>query len=200
MDFEGFARSPFTSTRPALMASTASWRVVVPMGGVDFMDAFAGPQHQFPGKTIGDFVVWTRRDADKPGQPAYQLSVVVDDHRQGVTQVVRGDDLLDSGGRQLLLYRALGLGPEPVYTHLPLVRGSDGRRLAKRHGDTRLDTYRAKGVTPERVVGLVAYWSGVGDRPREMSAGEFRRVFDIGTMSHSPIVFTAEHEAWFSQA
>jgi glutamyl-tRNA synthetase len=122
--------------------------------------------------------------------------VVVDDHRQGVTQVIRGDDLLESTARQLLIYRALGYAPEPTYTHLPLVRGSDGRRLAKRHGDTRLDTYRSRAVRPERIIGLVAYWSGVLHAPKELSATEFRDGFNLHTMSREPITYSPEHEAW----
>src|SRR5690606_10748739 len=71
------------------------------------------------------------------------------------------DDLLDSAGRQILLHRALGLGPIPTYTHLPLVRGPDGRRLAKRHGDTRTDHYRQRGVPRERILGLLPAWPGI---------------------------------------
>ncbi len=190
--------------RPAEMArafadTASSWRFATPGGSVEFEDSFAGAQAHEPARVIGDFVVWTRRDVSKEGQPAYQLSVVVDDHRQGVTRVVRGDDLLESAARQLLLYRALGLTPEPVYTHLPLVRGADGRRLAKRHGDTRLDSYRAKGVRAERVVGLVAQWCGAAGGLREMTAREFLAGFDLRRMSHEPIVFTPEHESWLLQ-
>jgi glutamyl-tRNA synthetase len=200
------------SLRPSQTPSTfddsaPSWRVIVPDEPVEFEDAFAGPQRQFPSRTIGDFVVWTRRDPAgtagppaRPGQPAYQLAVVVDDHRQGITQVVRGDDLLDSAARQLLIYRALSLAPEPAYTHLPLVRGADGRRLAKRHGDTRLDTYRLRGVGPERVIGLIGHWSGVPGPRRPMSAMEFRQGFDIRTMSKEPVTFTAEDDAWLASS
>ncbi len=180
--------------------SGSSWRLIVQEVPVEFGDAFAGPQRQFPSRTIGDFVVWTRRDQARPGQPAYQLAVVVDDHRQGITQVVRGDDLLDSAARQLLIYRALSLAPEPAYTHLPLVRGQDGRRLAKRHGDTRLDTYRLRGVSPERVIGLIGHWSGIPGPRRPMSALEFRQEFDIRTMSTEPVTFTAEDDAWLASS
>src|SRR5262249_57690456 len=103
--------------------------------------------------TGGDFVVWKSSQT-----PAYQLAVIVDDAAQGVTEVIRGDDLVSSTPRQLLLYRALGL-PPPAFTHIPLVVGPDGRRLAKRHGDTRLPTLRAPGVAPEALVGLLP-WSG----------------------------------------
>jgi glutamyl-tRNA synthetase len=184
---------------PVFDDASPSWRLIVPDEPVAFDDAFAGKQEHFPSRTIGDFVVWTRRDPKRPGQPAYQLAVVVDDHRQGVTQIVRGDDLLDSAARQILLYRALGLAPEPSYTHLPLVRGQDGRRLAKRHGDTRLDAYRLRAVTPQRIIGLIAHWSGVTKgRPRPMDAQEFREAFNLRTMSTGPVTFTAEDDAWLT--
>lgn len=170
---------------------SANWRFVVDDVGVEFEDAFAGRQRPRPAATIGDFVVWTKR-----GQPSYQLAVVVDDARQGVTEVVRGDDLLDSAGRQLLLYRALGLKPEPTYRHLPLVLGPDGRRLAKRHGDTRLDTYRAAGVAAERVIALLARWCGIAGAGEAMTARGFAERLDLTTISHEPVVVQREDDAW----
>jgi len=169
-----------------------NWRFAVPTGAdgvVRFHDAIAGPRAISPADTIGDFVVWTRR-----AQPAYQLAVVVDDHRQGITDIIRGNDLLDSAARQLLLYRALGFAPEPRYLHLPLVVGPDGRRLAKRHGDTRLDTYRARGVSPERIIGLLARWCGID--ADEMDAREFSDRLDPATMPGSAAVMRPEDERW----
>jgi len=175
---------------PAL-DGTATWRYASPAGEIVFHDEFRGPQRHAPARTIGDFIIWTRR-----AQPAYQLAVVVDDHRQGVTHVVRGDDLLDSAARQLLLYRALSLAPEPSYTHLPLVRGPDGKRLAKRHGDTRIDHYRSRGVTRERLLGLLAFWSGVTPRREPISPEEFVARFRLATLPASDITFTPEDDAW----
>lgn len=168
-----------------------NWRFVTPDHAVHFDDEFAGPRAHSPFDTIGDFVIWTAR-----GQPAYQLAVVVDDARQGVTHVVRGDDLLESSARQILLYESLALGPPPRYCHLPLVVGPDGRRLAKRHGDTRLDRYRGAGVPRERIVGLCAYWCGISPARRPMPIDEFRRRLDLGTIPNVPVVFTQEDEAW----
>ncbi len=168
-----------------------NWRLLVPEEQITFTDGFVGSTALTPAATIGDFVVWTKRH-----QPAYQLAVVVDDHRQGVTQVVRGSDLLDSAARQLLLYRALGFAPEPSYTHLPLVLGPDGRRLAKRHGDTRLATYQAAGVAPERVVGLLAHWCGLLPKPAPISADEFCTGFDLATMPKHQVTFTEENDSW----
>ncbi len=189
------------SLRPATWPRTfhddaPAWRFVTPPEPIAFTDTFAGPQVTSPATTIGDFIIWTRRDAAVPGQPAYQLAVVVDDARQGVTHVMRGDDLVESTGRQLLLYRALGLTNEPTYLHLPLVRGTDGRRLAKRHGDTRLDAYRDRGVSAQRVIGLVAYWCGITTQRQPMSAGEFRAALRLSTIPKGSITFTAEDDAW----
>ncbi|RMH10960.1 MAG: tRNA glutamyl-Q(34) synthetase GluQRS [Planctomycetota bacterium] len=168
-----------------------NWRFVCPRGDVEFDDLFRGNVRVNPSREVGDFVVWTRR-----GQPSYQLAVVVDDARQSVNRIVRGDDLLGSTGRQLLLARALGLTIEPVYLHLPLVRGSDGRRLAKRHGDTRLTSYRQAGVAPERIIGLVAAWCGVLARPAPMSSEEFRSALQVDTIPREDIIFTQEDDRW----
>lgn len=174
-----------------------NWRVIVEDREIEFVDAFAGTQRHRPASTVGDFIVWTKR-----GQPSYQLAVVVDDHRQGVTQIVRGDDLLDSAARQIMLYQMLGYANVPRYTHLPLVKGPDGKRLAKRHGDTRVDSYRSNGVTPERLIGLIAAWCGIvpREKPVEMSAAEFRERLDLRTIPAEPIVFTAEDDRWLSCA
>lgn len=168
-----------------------NWRFVVDPCDVSFEDGVRGDQSVDVSRDVGDFVVWTKR-----GQPAYQLAVVVDDARAGVDRVVRGDDLVASAARQLMLYRALGLGPEPAYWHLPLVIGPDGRRLAKRHGDTRVSSYRESGVPAERVVGLVAYWCGVTHERTPMSAGAFAAGFDLARLPRSDIVFTEDDHAW----
>lgn len=115
-----------------------------------FDDLVAQRVHCDPSTAIGDFPV-TRKE----GVAAYQLAVVVDDIDAGVTEVVRGDDLLVSTFRQMQLYQYLGV-PHPTYAHAPLVVGEDGRRLAKRHGDTRLSLYREQGVAPETIVAWAA--------------------------------------------
>ncbi len=188
--------------RPALhprefVDAETNWRFAVPDRAVEFADDFAGPQRGRPIDTIGDFVIWTKR-----AQPSYQLAVVVDDARQGVTHIVRGDDLLDSAARQLLLYEALNLAPIPRYCHLPLVVGTDGRRLAKRHGDTRLDTYRARGVPAERVIGLLAYWSGVTNPdqpPKPMSAAEYAAGFELNRLPRARVTFTNNDDRWLTK-
>lgn len=181
---------PSDTSRFTFEREDTNYRFVVHNEPVIIEDHVAGVCEQNPHDDIGDFVIWTRR-----GQPAYQLAVVVDDARQGVTDVVRGNDLLSSASRQSLLYRALGLR-EPRWWHLPLVLGEDGRRLAKRHGDTRIDTYRAAGISRQRIIGLLAAWSGVQDDLREMSAENFREGFDLTRLSRDPVVFTEEHHRW----
>lgn len=170
------------------------WRFVVEPGAGIVLDAFAGACGVDVEQSVGDFVVWTRA-----GVPAYQLAVVVDDARQGVTDIVRGNDLLESAARQMLLIEALGLGEPPRYFHLPLVRGPDGRRLAKRHGDSRLSTYRDAGTPPERIVGLCAHWCGILGRPEPMSAADFADGLDLSTMSRDDVVFTPEDDRWLRE-
>jgi glutamyl-tRNA synthetase len=111
-----------------------------------FDDAVLGKQELIPADVLGDFPI-TR----KSGQAAYQLAVVVDDAAMNVTEVVRGDDLVDSTFWQIDLGKALELSI-PHYVHVPLVVGRDGRRLAKRHGDTRLSHLRDSGVQAVEVV------------------------------------------------
>lgn len=194
---EGEPEAPFPpELRPAQRPTTfddtgTNWRLLVEPAQVTFTDTFAGEQHFNPAREIGDFVVWTKRHC-----PAYQLAVVVDDFAQGVTQVVRGDDLLPSTARQILLARALGHATLPTYTHLPLVRGADGRRLAKRHGDTRLTHYRQRGVPPERVLGLLAHWCALLPTPSPIDAASFVAGFSLDTMPSADVTFTPEDDAW----
>lgn len=128
-------------------------------GSVCFEDAVHGRYCQDVVSDVGDFVV---RRGD--GVASYQLAVVVDDADSNVTHVLRGDDLLASTPRQLLLYEALGLSP-PQHAHVPLVMNEDGKRLSKREGAFAVTELREAGVPAERVVGLLAAWSGLGAGP-----------------------------------
>jgi glutamyl-tRNA synthetase len=151
-----------------------------------FTDLFAGEERIDLKHLGGDFVVWKTA-----GTPAYQLAVVVDDAEMGVTEVIRGDDLIPSTPRQLLLYRALGL-TVPAFAHVPLVVGEDGRRLAKRHGDTRLSALRTAGVKPEALVGLLAWSCGWIAKPEPVSARELLPLFRLETIPPRPFLLTAE--------
>jgi glutamyl-tRNA synthetase len=168
------------------------WRFRVPFESAEFVDGFRGPTRIDLSRVGGDFVVWK---APLPGMtastPAYQLAVVVDDAAQGVTEVVRGDDLVPSTPRQLLLYQALGL-PQPRFVHVPLVVGPDGRRLAKRHGDTRLSSLRDAGVRPEMLLGLLA-WScrWIADI-EPITLQELLPLFCLETIPREPFVLTPE--------
>ncbi len=153
---EGEAEPRYPGTCRSYRGPALSWRLQVEPGRVEFSDRLSGPQAIDVAGTVGDFVV-----AKSPGQPAYQLAVVADDIAGGVTEVVRGDDLIPSTARQILLYRALG-SPPPAWGHVPLVVGPDGKRLAKRHGDARNAPVRPRGARPERVIGVLAEWSGLG--------------------------------------
>ncbi|MEX2215095.1 MAG: glutamyl-Q tRNA(Asp) synthetase [Phycisphaeraceae bacterium] len=184
---------PFRDGAPDDDAPTAL-RVIIPDESLEFVDMIAGPQAINVQQHVGDFIV-----ASKAGMPAYQLAVVVDDARQGVTDVVRGDDLISSAARQLWLYRLLGLTPLPRYWHVPLVIGEDSRRLAKRHGDTRIAWCREQGVLPERIIGLVANWSGASEEPRPMSIAEWVDRFEVARLPREPVVFTAKDQQWLLQ-
>ena len=153
-----------------------------------FVDGFYGETH-IDLRAAGDFVVWK-----SAGTPAYQLAVVVDDAEMGVTEVIRGDDLLPSTPRQILLYRAIGHAP-PGFAHVPLVVGPDGRRLAKRHGDTRLSTLRDEGVKPESLVGLLAWSCGWLSDPRPISPRELLPRFRLDAIPQEPFVFRGGDQA-----
>jgi glutamyl-tRNA synthetase len=124
-----------------------NWRFRVPDGEVvEFEDRNLGRQHFVAGKDFGDFVVW-RRD----GVPSYQLACVADDAAMGITEVVRGADLLKSTARQILLNRALGHA-NPLWYHCRLVVDHNGRRLAKRHDSLSLRALRQRGLTPMNIL------------------------------------------------
>lgn len=160
-------------------------------------DAFLGDRVFDPGLEAGDLVVWT-----KLGVPAYQLAVVVDDARQGVTDVVRGDDLLASAARQQVIARALGL-PHARWWHVPLVHEPGGKRLAKRHGAHSLRALRDSGATAERIVGWCAASIGLVEGPRPLTTREFLAIATPGALraaiaggTAAPSVFGDAELAW----
>ncbi len=126
---------------------TINWRFRVPDGeAIEFLDGNLGPQRFVAGKDFGDFVVW-RRD----GAPSYQLACAADDAAMGITEVVRGADLLKSTARQILLNRALGF-ENPAWYHCRLVVDHNGRRLAKRHDALSLRALRQQGLAPMKIL------------------------------------------------
>jgi len=165
-----------TGRRPA-------WRFRVPEGQrIGIEDRFAG-HRSFPSEGLGDFVVWKR-----DGTPAYQLAVVVDDAEQGVDEILRGEDLLPSAARQRLLQEALDL-PLPRQAHVPLVVGEDGRRLAKRHGDTSLAGLRRQGVEPAEVRALLARWSGLDEEAARAGPAALLEGFALERVPREPAVW-----------
>lgn len=116
-----------------------------------FIDLRHGPQEQQPSSQCGDLLA-----RDRFGNWTYQFAATVDDHVQGVTLVVRGDDLLGSTGRQIQLARLLGRPQPPVFFHHALVMKSTGQKLSKSDGDTGVAELRARGWTAERVIGHAA--------------------------------------------
>lgn len=154
--YPGTCRDRYADCAAAERASgrAAGLRVRVPPGLTRFVDGLAGAQSHDVARSAGDFLV-ARRD----GVLAYQLAVVIDDARQAVSEVVRGDDLLPSTARQIVLQRALGL-PHPRWWHVPLVCDARGERLAKRSGATSLAALRERGLDPRALVSFIARGSG----------------------------------------
>jgi glutamyl-Q tRNA(Asp) synthetase len=171
----GELRYPGTCRHGLHGRAARAWRFLTTAQPVHWQDRRLGPQRQEVEAEVGDFVL---RRAD--GLWAYQLAVVVDDGEQGITDVVRGEDLTDNTARQILLQRALGL-PTPRYLHTPLVLRPDGDKLSKQNGATALDTGDALAAlnTAGRTLGLptqtgpvagalaawVAHWRGSYNRP-----------------------------------
>jgi len=186
--YPGTCRDRFTSVEDAMRHSRGRQPAVrfdTRGQSVDLDDLFSGHHHFNVESQLGDFVI-----AKGDGTPAYHLAVVIDDADMGVTHIVRGDDLLDSTPRQILLYRALNRADRiPSYYHLPLVIGTDGKRLAKRHGDTRIASYREAGVTAERLLGLIASWCGIEGFGDEVRAADLIKKFDLNRLPRTPIVF-----------
>jgi glutamyl/glutaminyl-tRNA synthetase len=145
-------RPPADAPLPPLEPVVAvNWRLRVPDGAtVAFHDAACGPQSAVAGREFGDFLVWRKDDT-----PSYQLACAVDDAELGITEVVRGADLIKSTFRQILVLRALGHAV-PGYFHSALMKDEHGVRLAKRHDALALRTLRAQGVTPESILASFA--------------------------------------------
>ena len=173
--YPGTCRGLYASLGDAREASgrEPALRLLVEAGEVAFIDLLHGEQRADVARTVGDFPL-TSRD----GQVAYQLAVVVDDAREGVTEVLRGEDLLDSTARQVLLQRALGL-PSPRRGHLGLVADATGRRLAKRADDLSLARLRELGVDPRLLVSWIAASAGMAPETDTCAEVEVRSATDF---------------------
>ena len=159
-----------------------------PAGTIAFYDLVYGPQREVLAHSCGDFLV---RRSD--GIMAYQLAVVVDDALMGITQVVRGNDLLGSTARHIYLQRLLGYD-QPVYAHVPLLVAPDGRRLSKRDKDLDLGEIRAHDAGPERLLGRLAATVGLAQDGEEVTASQLVSRFSwdlICTHAQNNVVFEA---------
>lgn len=161
-----------------------AWRLAVPDRASFFRDLLQGMYEENLLRDCGDFIL---RRSD--GVYAYQLAVAADDAAMGVTQVVRGRDLLDSTPRQLYLYRLLGLTP-PEFFHVPLLTAPDGRRLSKRERDLDMGALRRR-FTPAELTGLLAHLAGLLDRPEPVAARELAPHFSWDKVPRTDIAVEA---------
>ena len=168
-------------------------RMAVPQdAAVEFHDLVRGTV-RFEARDVDDFVI-LRSD----GSPTYHLASTIDDVDYEITHVARGEDLLPSTPKHIVLTRALG-ATEPTYAHLPLLFGPDGKKLSKRHGETALSHYRQGGYLPDAVFNYLALlgWSIDGDRTI-FSREEATEAFDLTDVSSNPAVFDPDKLAWMN--
>ena len=161
-------------------------RLHVPTHPIEFVDGVHGPQAIDVQDLVGDFVI---RRAD--GVAAYQLAVVVDDAAMEITEVLRGDDLLSSTPRQILLFEALQL-KTPRFLHVPLVVGADGARLAKRHGAKSLTELMDEGADPKAICGMLAAISGLANEGERLAPHELVMRWDPTRIERAPARLPAE--------
>ena len=185
--YPGTCRGRFATWAEAAAAAGPArkpcWRFRVDAGtSVSFDDVFAGRYEQDVARTLGDFPL-----ARDEGGAGYTLAVTVDDLAMGVTEVVRGDDLLAATPAQILIARALG-GDPPAWCHVPLAVGPDGRRLAKRHGDTRVAAFRERGRSPGEIIGFLAASCGWCERGERIGLDGLLPRFTLDTVPKSPFV------------
>lgn len=188
--YPGICRGRFTSWKEASAVRPPCWRFRVPENTVvNFYDGFAGPYSQDVSRVLGDFPI--ARDEFGAG---YTLACTVDDLLMGVTEVVRGDDLLPATPVQILLAHALAeagcVSPAASlqYFHVPLVVGPDGRRLAKRHGDTRISAYREAGRSADEILGFLAASCGWAEKGEKVALSDLLKRFDVASIPHEPIM------------
>jgi len=167
-------------------------RFKVPPGRTSYIDGVRGAI-EFDHEQIEDFVILRSN-----GLPTYHLSVVADDLDMKITQVIRGDDHISNTPKHLLLWRALGQTP-PAFAHIPLILGTDKKRLSKRHGATSVTEYERLGYLPEAMVNFLGLlgWSPGGDR-EVMSRDELVAAFTLDGISGGDAVFNPEKLDWFN--
>jgi len=180
--YPGTCRGRYASFAEAEKQSgrAAGARLLVPEGSITLEDGVSGSSTWDVARDVGDFLIAKRDKA-----PAYQLAVVVDDHAQGVNEVLRGEDLLPSAARQWHVQEALGLA-HPAWFHVPLVTDATGRRLAKREADLSLAELRAGGTDPRAIVAWAARSAGIGVGER-VTPREVTRLFDLAHLPRTAV-------------
>ena len=167
-------------------------RFRVPDGTTSWNDLVHG-DITFPNKDIDDFVV-LRSD----GTPIYNLAVVSDDIAMQITLVMRGDDHISNTPKQIMLYDALGV-PQPQFAHLPMIHGTDGKKLSKRHGATAVGDYQHMGILPETMLNFLALlgWNPGGD-VEVMSVGDLINAFSTEGLSKKAAIFDPKKLEWMN--
>lgn len=178
--------------RRAAAGQSYTVRFEVPDGTTAWDDA-VHDRLEFRNEDIEDFII-LRSD----GTPIYNLAVVSDDVEMGITHVLRGDDHISNTPKQILLYRALG-HEIPVFGHVPMILGPDGKRLSKRHGATALGEYEEAGILPAAMFNFLALlgWSPGGDR-EVMEVDEIVRLFSLDGINRKSAIFDTEKLEWLN--
>ncbi len=194
--YNGTCRGRFASWENALYflgeGRLPVWRFKLEnQGQTSFIDGLCGECIANYQQDIGDFAL--ARDSFGAG---YTFAHVIDDYLMGVTEVLRGDDLLEATHSHIILQKTLGF-TTPQYFHVPLVVAEDGRRLAKRHGDTRIAMLREKGYSAKQVVGILAWWCGWAEFGEELSPTDLLNRFDWGCFNRKPAVLTQRVKEFF---
>jgi nondiscriminating glutamyl-tRNA synthetase len=168
---------------------TSVLRFKVPAGEILVQDEVRG-EVVFPDDQLGDFVL-TRSD----GSPTYNFTVVVDDALMEVTHVIRGEDHLSNTPKQILIYKALGFTP-PKFAHLSIIKGADGQKLSKRHGETSCESYRAKGYLPEAFLNYLALLGWAPKSGEILSLDQMAAEFDLTHVGKSGAIFDQVKLRW----
>ncbi len=171
---------------------TSVLRFSVPPGEILVQDEVRG-EVRFPDDQLGDFVL-TRSDKS----PTYNFTVVVDDALMKVTHVIRGEDHLSNTPKQILLYNALGYQP-PKFAHLSIIKGADGQKLSKRHGETSVESYKAKGYLPEAFLNYLALLGWAPKSGEILSLDQMAAEFDLTHMGKSGAIFDPIKLHWMGQ-
>jgi nondiscriminating glutamyl-tRNA synthetase len=171
---------------------TSVLRFIVPPGEIVVHDEVRG-EVRFPDDQIGDFVL-TRSDKS----PTYNFTVVVDDALMKVSHVIRGEDHLSNTPKQILLYRALGYVP-PKFAHLSIIKGPDGQKLSKRHGETSVEAYKSKGYLPEAFLNYLALLGWAPKSGEILTLEQMAAEFDLTHVGKSGAIFDPVKLRWMGQ-